>query len=250
MMEELKNIIESLLLVAEGPLTVERIKNVLTLSESKAIRAALEDLAREYEKRKGGFYLSEIAGGYQIRTRPEYNEYIKKLIQPSPFRISKAALETLAIIAYKQPVIRSDVEQIRGVDCGGILRMLMERKLIKVLGRKEIPGRPLIYATTKNFLELFSLKSIKDLPTLKEIRELGSASPEMTGEEAIEKPAQPSQTQPATAPVSQGDGNSDLAADETTTVEMTQDSLSQAASEQLNDYPSPDASDEEKKDLT
>jgi segregation and condensation protein B len=97
------------------------------------------------------------------------------LIEPSPVRLSKAALETLAIIAYKQPVIRSDVEHIRGVDCGGVLRALLERQLIRVLGRKEIPGRPLIYATTKKFLEVFDLKDLKDLPSPKEIETYSQA---------------------------------------------------------------------------
>jgi segregation and condensation protein B len=102
-------------------------------------------------------------------------QWIKRLLQPKPLRLSKAALETLAIIAYKQPVIRSDVEHIRGVDCGGVLRVLLERKFVRVLGRREIPGRPLIYATTKRFLEVFDLKNLKDLPTPKEIEEFGSA---------------------------------------------------------------------------
>ena len=178
-MEDIKNIIESLLFVAEAPLTIERIKNVVTVANTKEIRAALSALTDEYENRKGGFFLREIAGGFQIRTRPEYNEWIKRLLQPSPLRLSKAALETLALIAYKQPVLRSDVEHIRRVDCGGIIRMLLERKLIRVLGRKEIPGRPLIYATTKQFLELFDLKDLKDLPAPKEIEALGTPSLEM-----------------------------------------------------------------------
>ncbi len=173
-MENIKPIIESLLFVAEAPLTVERIKKVFTEADTKAIREALLELAAEYDARQGGFFLREIAGGYQIRTRPEYRQWIKRFIQPSPIRLSKAALETLAIVAYKQPVIRSDIEHIRGVDCGGILRTLMERKLIRVLGRKQIPGRPLIYATTKQFLEVFDLKDLKDLPTPDEIEALGS----------------------------------------------------------------------------
>lgn len=171
-MENLKEIIESLLFVAETALTTERIKQVTT-ADAKEIRDALQALADEYESRQGGFYLNEVAGGYQIRTRPEYNEWIKRLIQPNPPRMSKAALETLAIIAYKQPIIRSDIEYIRGVDCGGILRLLLERKFLRVLGRKEIPGRPLIYATTKQFLEVFDLKDLKDLPTPKEIESFG-----------------------------------------------------------------------------
>jgi segregation and condensation protein B len=175
-MGELKHIIESFLFVAEGPLTVDRIHNVLPHVDKKDIRDAVQELAEEYDARKGGFHLRTIAGGFQIRTRPEYKDWIKRLIQPKTFRLSKAALETIAIIAYKQPIIRSDIEHIRGVDCGGILRMLLERKLIRVLGRKEIPGRPLIYATTKQFLEVFDLKDLKDLPTPEEIASLENAS--------------------------------------------------------------------------
>ena len=174
-MEDLKNIIESLLFVADGPLALDKIKDVLELDDRKLIREALQELQDGYESRTGAFVLREIAGGFQFRSRPEYVPWIKKLIQPKPSRLSKAALETLAIIAYKQPVIRSDVEHLRGVDCGGVLRMLLERNLIRVLGRKEIPGRPIIYATTKQFLEVFDLKNLKDLPTPKEIEDLGKA---------------------------------------------------------------------------
>ncbi len=194
MMEDIKNIIESLLFVAEEPLTIDRIKNVLDLEDivgTKEIRNALKGLSDEYESRKGGFFLREVAGGYQIRTRPEYTEWIKRLIQPNPLRISKAALETLAIIAYKQPIIRSDIEYIRGVDCGGVIRMLLERKLIRILGRKEIPGRPLIYVTTKQFLEVFDLKDLKELPTLKEMEELRNFSSEKIVQTTLNSPQSP-----------------------------------------------------------
>jgi segregation and condensation protein B len=174
-MEDIKHIIESLLFVAEEPLTVDKIKRITVHAETGEIREALRDLSTEYESRRGGFYLDEVAGGFQIRTRPEYNEWIRKMIQPRPLRLSKAALETLVIIAYKQPIIRSDIEHLRGVDCGGVLRVLLERKLIRVLGRREIAGRPLIYATTKRFLEVFDLKDLKDLPTPREIEELGAS---------------------------------------------------------------------------
>ena len=187
MMEDIKNIIESFLFVAEESLTIDRIKSILKQAEINEIQNALVELSEEYEARKGGFLLREVAGGYQIRTRPEYREWIKLLIQPKALRLSKAALETLAIIAYKQPIIRSDIEHIRGVDCGGILRMLLERKLTRVLGRKEIPGRPLIYATTKQFLEVFDLKDLKDLPTLEEIEALGTESPENSTREISRK---------------------------------------------------------------
>lgn len=174
-MENIKPIIESLLFVAEEPLTVDKIKRIAAHAETKEVKDALAALSAEYDARPGGFYLDEVAGGFQIRTRPEYNEWIRKLIQPRPLRLSKAALETLVIVAYKQPIIRSDIEHLRGVDCGGVLRVLLERKLIRVLGRREIAGRPLIYATTKHFLEVFDLKNLKDLPTPKEIEELGAS---------------------------------------------------------------------------
>ena len=173
--QELKNIIETLLFVADTPLSTDRIKSVIS-ADAKEIKDVLSQLSREYEKRRGGFFLIEVAGGYQIRTRPEYSEWIKKLVQPNPLRMSKAALETLTIIAYKQPIIRSEIEHIRGVDSGGILRMLLELKLIRVLGRKEIPGRPLIYSTTKRFLEIFGLMDLKDLPTPEEIKGLVNPS--------------------------------------------------------------------------
>jgi len=183
-MEDIKNIIESLLFVAEDPLTIDSIKKVLDSTDSNAIRNVLNELSCEYEARKGGFFLREVAGGYQIRTRSEYSQWIRRLLRPNPLRLSNAALETLAIVAYKQPVIRSDIEHLRGVDCGGILRMLLERKLIRVVGRKEIPGRPMIYTTTKKFLELFELKDLKDLPSPKEIEELGNSSSETLADTA------------------------------------------------------------------
>jgi segregation and condensation protein B len=176
--EDIKNIIESLLFVADEPLTIDRFKQILNQPETKQIRSTLEEISAEYQERQGGFYLHEVAGGFQIRTRPEYTPWIKRLIQPKPSRLSKAALETLAIVAYKQPIIRSDIENVRGVDCGGVLKVLLERGFLRVMGRKEIPGRPLIYGTTKRFLEVFDLKTLKDLPSPKEIEELGDASME------------------------------------------------------------------------
>ena len=201
-MDDIKNIIESLLFVADEPLSIDRFKNIIGQAETKEIRQALEELGADYETRQGGFYLNQVAGGYQIRTRSEYMQWIKRLLQPKPLRLSKAALETLAIIAYKQPVIRSDVEHIRGVDCGGVLRVLLERKFIRVLGRRELPGRPLIYATTKRFLEVFDLKNLKDLPTPKEIEEFGSALSEnmdAAADDAQGEPESPPEEAPETA---------------------------------------------------
>ncbi len=185
MIDNLKNIIESLIFVSDTPLPLDRIQKTVPHADIHEIRSAVEILIQEHECRKGGFLLKEVAGGYQFRTRPEYHERIINLIQPNPVRLSKAALETLAIVAYKQPIIRNDIEHIRGVDCGGIIRTLMERKLVRILGRKDIPGRPLIYATTKYFLEFFDLKDLKDLPTPKEIEAMENLSEPTVEENAI-----------------------------------------------------------------
>ena len=176
-MDNLKAIVESLLFASDTPLTVDKIKSVLETEDRKTIREALTSLAEEYESAKRGFFLTEVAGGFQFRTRPEYRQWVRRLKETRPARLSKAALETLAIVAYKQPVLRSDVEYLRGVDSGGTLRTLLERRLIRVMGRKDLPGRPMIYGTTKQFLELFDFKDLNELPTLKELTDLGETWP-------------------------------------------------------------------------
>ena len=249
-MDDLKNIIESLLFVSEEPLTIERLKQIITGAETKAVREALEELAVDYETRHGGFYLQPVAGGYQIRTRPEYTEWIKRLLQPKPQRLSKAALETLAIIAYKQPVIRADVEHLRGVDCGGVLRVLLERKFIRVLGRKEIPGRPLIYATTKRFLEVFGLKNLKDLPTPKEIEEFGETLSEeldetLAADHRETEVSAATQTEDTNAQMEQQD--SDLPADDGQASNDTEQAIEKETSSgdhQEASQPQPESADE------
>lgn len=175
-MEDIKNIVESLLFVAETPLSVAQFKNALPEAETDQIKQTILVLKKEYELKNGGFLIHEVAGGYQFRTRPEYKEWIRRLLQPKPPKLSKPAMETLAIIAYRQPILRSEMEHIRGVNSGNAIRILLERKLVRVLGRREVPGRPLVYATTKKFLETFDLKDLKDLPSLKEIDELETKS--------------------------------------------------------------------------
>jgi len=176
-MDNLKAIVESLLFASDTPITIDKIKSVLEPSDRKAIREALTSLVEEYESSNHGFFLTEVAGGFQLRTRPEFREWIRRLKETRPTRLSRAALETLAIIAYKQPVLRSDLEYLRGVDCGGTLRTLLERRLIRALGRKNLPGRPIIYGTTKQFLELFDLKDLSGLPTLQDLKDLGETWP-------------------------------------------------------------------------
>jgi len=169
----LKQIVESLLFAAGEPLTPRQIHALLPGNDLKEIRGVLEDLKKEYEGMKRSFLIKEIAKGYQFRTLPRYGPYIAKMLSSTPSRLTRAALETLAIIAYKQPIIRQEIERLRGVvDIGGMLRMLLKKGLIRIMGRKPLPGRPIIYGTTGKFLEVFDLKDLSSLPTLKEMEEL------------------------------------------------------------------------------
>jgi segregation and condensation protein B len=165
-------IIESLLFTAEAPLSTDRLCELLHEFEREEIKAALTGLVDSYHGRAGGFELVEVAGGWQFRTRPVYHNYISRHIKTRTAKFSQSALETLAIVAYRQPITRAEVEHLRGVDCGGVLKSLLEKHLVRILGKKDIPGRPLIYGTSKEFLEIFGLKDLKSLPTLKEIQAL------------------------------------------------------------------------------
>jgi segregation and condensation protein B len=136
------------------------------------IKTTLSGLAVSCEERGGGVQLVEVAGGWQFRTHPDFQQYITRHIKSKASKFSQSALETLAIVAYRQPITRVEVEHLRGVDCGGVLKSLLEKRLVKILGKKDIPGRPLIYGTSKEFLEVFGLKDLKSLPTLKEIQAL------------------------------------------------------------------------------
>jgi segregation and condensation protein B len=168
--ERLKAILESLLFAAGGPVTLAQLVSVLETVPRDTIRLALADLASAYTANGRGLVLEEVANGYQLRTAKEHAFYVRKLLAAKPPRLSRPLLETLAIVAYRQPVTRPEIEQLRGVDCGGVIDTLLERRLIKIGGRKEAPGRPLVYATTPEFLEVFSLKDIGSLPDLEEFR--------------------------------------------------------------------------------
>ncbi len=180
-MSEVRAIIESLLFVSEVPLSLGRIKSVLSMYTHAEITKALDELSEQYASDDHGFFLAEVAQGFQFRSKPEYGEWIRKLKKITPTKLSRAALETLAIIAYKQPIRRAEVEAIRGVDVGGILRLLLEKRLIKILGRQNVPGRPIIYGTTQRFLEFFNLRDISALPTLEEIGEVAGLVSEVKG---------------------------------------------------------------------
>lgn len=179
---QLKSAIEALLFVSGNPLSVDRLKSLFEEAAPEQIETQVQALRQEYDGRGAGIMLVEVAGGYQLATRPENVSWIRKFrsVKVST-KLSKAALETLAIVAYKQPITRTEVEAIRGVNIGGILRNLMERRLVKIVGKKDVPGRPMMYGTTLEFLQYFGLKDLSALPTLKEFRELDA------GEEVMEE---------------------------------------------------------------
>ena len=175
----LKSIIEAILFAADEPLSIGKLKAVIETADARQIRTCIDELNQDYELSNRAFVIEEIADGYRMFTRPEFNEWLAKLFQHrSKGRLSLAALETLAIIAYKQPIERSEIEDIRGVNVDHIVRHLHEMELVKVVGRSEKLGRPLLYGTTKKFLEHFGLKSLKDLPRVAELENRKAAESE------------------------------------------------------------------------
>ena len=189
----LKSVVESLLFVADPPLTLDRLCSILEEYERKDIAAAIDELLADYRQGSRGIFLAEVAGGWQFRSRPENADYLRRLSRSRPYRFSQSSMETLAIIAYRQPITRAEVEYLRGVDSGGVLKTLLDKKLLRILGKKDIPGRPLIYGTSREFLEAFNLKDLASLPTLKEVRDL-------TGSDLLEK----QEELPLTGPDEQG----------------------------------------------
>lgn len=171
-MEKIKAVIEALIFASDTPLAPDKIHVILPEVEKTEIKEIIDQLVLEYNERQGGLCLQEVAGGFQFRTTPEIAQWVKKLKSTKPHSLSPQALETLAIVAYKQPIVKSEIEDIRGVDVGGPLKGLMEKKLIRIVGRKDVPGKPIIYGTTKKFLEVFNLKDITDLPNIRELKEL------------------------------------------------------------------------------
>ena len=169
--EEAKRIIEALLFVSDKPVSVETLKDVVKEIEAPVVRDLIGELNNEYAGSGRSFSIKEIAGGFQMLTDPIYSRWIAALYKRGPDRLTGPSLETLAIIAYKQPLTRTDIETIRGVNVDGVLRTLEERNLIKTKGRLDAPGRPILYATTNEFLQHFGLRSLEELPNLKEFQE-------------------------------------------------------------------------------
>lgn len=177
----LKNILEALLLVSGEPLTLSTIASVFTDEERPSqsdIGNALQELATDCEER--GLELKEVASGFRLQVRQEVNPWVSRLWEDRPQRYSRALLETLALIAYRQPITRGDIEEVRGVSVRtNIIRMLQEREWIRVVGHRDVPGKPALFGTTKVFLDYFDLKSLDDLPSLAEIMDMGSIEPEL-----------------------------------------------------------------------
>src|ERR1700681_137031 len=168
---ELKAILEALIFASPEPLTAKAIYKLLDSEPKEDIQAALEELKRDYD-RPGGLQLVEVAGGYQIVTRPELHEWVRRLFhERTTQRLSVQALDTLAVIAYKHPVTGPEITEIRGVNTAGVLSTLIERQLVKVVGRKPVVGRPFMYATTREFLIRFGLRDLSDLPKIEEMAE-------------------------------------------------------------------------------
>jgi segregation and condensation protein B len=178
--EDIRSIVESLLFVADGPLTLQRMGEVLEGVEKEDIRSTLNEIQADFEGNRRGIRLVEVAGGYQLRTAKVNADWVKKFLGGRPARMGRATLETLAIIAYRQPITRAEIEAIRGVDVDGVINTLLERNLIRAVARKDVPGRPFLYGTTPEFLQLFKLKDLNDLPTLKEMDAM--TLPEIPGE--------------------------------------------------------------------
>ena len=170
-----KSVIEALLFASEKPLTIEQVKNVLDNLEGQQIRQLIEELRAEYEQSNRGIRITEIAGGFQMVTQPTLAVFLKKLFKSRHVeRLSKPALETLAIIAYKQPVTKLEIESLRNVNVDGVVRNLLDKDLIRIAGRRKAPGRPFVFGTTRQFLEYFGLKSLGELPKIEEFSNLSA----------------------------------------------------------------------------
>lgn len=190
--EQLK-VVEALVLASAEPLSAARIAQIAPECTPALVKDLVGELNEQYLKHERAFEIWEVAGGYQMRTRAEFSGYLQKLQKQRPLRLSNAALETLSIVAYKQPATRAEIETVRGVDVGALLKSLLERGLVKITGHREVPGRPMLYATTRRFLEIFGLESLKQLPALRELedlaREHGLENPDSTALSALEGPA-------------------------------------------------------------
>jgi segregation and condensation protein B len=184
--KQVKNVLESVLFVAPAALSIDQLVEATGI-ERERIEKGLSALQADRREGHAGLVLHEVAQGWQFRTAPESGEFVRRFLKVKPQRLTRAALETLAIIAYRQPVTRPEMEEIRGVDSGAVLKALLDRRLIKIVGKKEEVGRPILYGTTREFLEFFALKDLNALPTLREFHELTEEHQEIVEKEAPPK---------------------------------------------------------------
>ena len=197
---ELVAVVEALLFVSAEPVPMTRLVTVIGAVSKAEVEQALTTLQEQLAQDGRGIQLVKLAGGYRLVTKPDYAPWLKRLDKAKAAqKLSRSALESLAIIAYKQPLVRAEIEEIRGVETSGVLRTLLERKMVRIVGRKEVPGRPIMYGTTKFFLEHFGLQDISQLPPLREFKELGEAEQALLPMEKDEIAGEP---QPATLPES------------------------------------------------
>jgi len=175
-LDDIKATFEALLFVSHDPLTMEKLASVLEGVPKATLKTTMQALQDDYEQIGRGLQITEVAGGFVMVTRPEQNEAIRRLSKAKiATKLSRSALESLAIVAYRQPITRSEIEKIRGVETSGVLRTLLDQKMIRIVGRQEIPGRPILYGTGKQFLQRFGLADLRDLPPLKEFKDLGAS---------------------------------------------------------------------------
>jgi len=181
--ERVRTVVESLLFVTDKPVTLDQLHEATGVDRER-LQHALEQLAGTHRDGVSGIVLAEVAGGWQLRTDPDSGEFVRRFLRVKPHRLTRAALETLAIIAYRQPVTRPEIEDVRGVDSGAVVKALLERRLIKILGKKDEVGRPILYGTSREFLEFFALKDLSALPTLREFHELSEEHRTLVDKEA------------------------------------------------------------------
>jgi segregation and condensation protein B len=188
---EKRRLVEALVLASPDPISAERIAAIVPHCKPSEAAALVEELNAEYREREHAFEIHEVAGGYRIRTLPEFAPWLQQLESQRALRLSRAALETLSLVAYRQPVTRAEIEHVRGVDAGAVLRSLLERRLVRIAGHREVPGRPMVYGTTRRFLEVFGLNDLKDLPALRSLEEVAAElAPRAAEGEASDAPAE------------------------------------------------------------
>lgn len=237
--ETLKALIEAILYVAPEPVTLDSIVKALEAEDRERVRNKIQELIQDFDRSEHGIQIRQIAGGYKFSSKPEHHEVLREFVKnlKPPIRLSKPALETLAVIAYRQPVTLPEIDQIRGVDCGGVIHTLLEKKLVVTAGRKNVVGRPILYRTSRDFLVHFGLKDVGDLPSLREFEEmarqaLGSdwlvpeeaISPQLP---AISEPSPTGSAQPSGASAAQGQPHTEPASSESASSESTRGATEQ-----------------------